>query len=259
MRVPRTLAPREGQEFASLTKLIGDLPYGMRTLDSEDKMYRCMRLPSMEHFILCATAMVSFPSGKTLCAASWFGMKSHTDTSGNSIPIIQALKLDPTPDSCPDQVQTTQKQDPTPADKSTETGTPNANSTFLLAASLVASAKGSTSLANLVLAINFYLEDPKSRLDLYAKAIEDYVTSAEFRRDDSTKGFDEYVMKEFERLLDQQRVLAQSKKTSPDMEPDLTSLDESNRTLQNVINLTHVTLHKQNVCLDDVAILNKAI
>ncbi|KAL5421973.1 hypothetical protein PMIN04_005075 [Paraphaeosphaeria minitans] len=259
MLVPRNLAPREGKKFASLTKLISDLPNGMRTLDSKDNMYRCMRLPSMGKFFLRATATVSLPFDKTLCAASWYGINPRTDASGNEIPIIQALKPDPTPGCCPDQAQTTQEQDHTPPDQGTGMSTPCADPNFPLAASLVAGSKKSKSLANLVLAINFYLEDPKSRLDLYAKAIEDYNTSADFRRDDSTQGFDDHVMNEYQRLLDQQRVLAQFKESPAKMEPDVTSLNKSNENLQNVIKLTHVTLYKKNVCLDDVATLNKAI
>lgn len=238
------------------------MPNGARNLDSNYDMHPRLHLPSTENIMLGAHASVLFASGKTLRAASWYGMIKRVDQIGRPMPIIRGIKTESEVERRPEQVHTSQEQASTPPNRTapnrtTEAQDPVTESNVTLASALVASSKKSQTLKNLVLAIDHYLEEPTSRLDLYAKSIEEYITGPDFGRDGATKGFDDYIMDEYQRLQDQRVMLAQLNQPHADTTTDSPSIEKSVDHLQNALNLTHITLHKENLCSDDLDTLDR--
>ncbi|KAF2442334.1 hypothetical protein P171DRAFT_446043 [Karstenula rhodostoma CBS 690.94] len=196
----------------------------MPALDLKNHMHRCIRLPPIPKVKLGLETTVHFSPGVTLRSYSLFTVGSQAVANQTAMPLIQALKPDPTP--------TSQNQEPEPLD-----------STLLLKAASTPNTHKDKALAKFVVDIN----SPDISHDHYAKAIEDYITGAVYRRDDSTKVIDDYVMSEHQRL---QRIANQQ---------DKTSLEQSIKSIQNLIILADNSLRKDKYCLDDLATLTKAI
>lgn len=158
----------------------------------------------------------------------------------------------------------------TPLDNTIETHPSSIDLELLLQAALIPKTKENEAFANLFLALNV----PNLCHDHYVKAIEDYVRNTKFGCDDSTKTIHEYILNEHRRL---KRLANQPNRppvdttqgpTIPDIEPDPAlpdketdpmSLKKSIESMQNVIDLTHLSMTNYNVCLGDLAAVTKAI